>query len=495
MTTVVDTTPGQLDLAIAAAAVAAEPLADLPLGQRAALLHAAADALDAATEQLVPLAVEESGLPEGRLRGELLRTTGQLRLFAEVLGEGSYLEATIDTADANAMPVPRPDLRRVLVAIGPVLVFAASNFPFAFSVAGGDTASALAAGCPVVLKAHPDHPRLSSAVGDIVAEALAGAGAPPGTFAVVHGLRTGTDALSDARIKAASFTGSIPGGRALFDIANARPEPIPFYGEMGSLNPAFVTPGAVSARGEQIADGYAASFSLGVGQFCTKPGLLFLPSGHGLEERLAAAVGATPAARMLSERIHSGYTKELARLSAIDGVRVVASAEGEAAELHAGPTLLATTLQNLLANEEELLVECFGPTSIIVEYGEDVAKLSTAAEALRGNLTATVHAEDFEYEAVQPLLRRLRDRAGRLIWNNWPTGVAVSWAMHHGGPYPATTVPLHTSVGATAIRRFLRPVCYQDTPAALLPEVLHDRNVLGIPRRLNGVLTLADVAS
>jgi NADP-dependent aldehyde dehydrogenase len=486
--TVPDTTPEALDSVLAAAVRAAGPLAALPPAERARLLRAAADALDAAAGELVLIAIAESALPEGRLTGEVARSSGQLRMFADALEEGSYLEVIIDTADANAAPVPRPDLRRMLVPLGPVLVFAASNFPFAFSVPGGDTASALAAGAPVVVKAHPGHPMLSQRTGEVLAAALRAAGAPDGTFAVVHGMDAGSSALTDPRIKAAAFTGSVKGGRALLDIATRREEPIPFYGELGSLNPVFVTPAAVTARGEAIADGYVGSFTLGTGQFCTKPGLLFLPDGHGLEERLVEAVRGTAPAGMLNDRIQAGHAHERERLEGLGAVRtLVPGGDGDAG---VAPALLATTAKELLADPEPLLQECFGPTSIVVEYtGPD--ELLAAAEAFGGNLTATVHAEDADAATLPPLLDRLRDRAGRLVYNGWPTGVAVSWAMHHGGPYPSTTASVHTSVGTTAVRRFLRPVCYQSTPQALLPEALRDENTLALPRRINGVVTQA----
>jgi NADP-dependent aldehyde dehydrogenase len=484
--TVTDTTPEELERVLAAAAQAAGPLAALRPADRARLLRAAADALDAAAGELVPIAIEESALPEGRLTGEVARSSGQLRLFADALEEGSYLEVILDSADPDAKPVPRPDLRRMLVPLGPVLVFAASNFPFAFSVPGGDTASALAAGSPVVVKAHPGHPRLSQRTGEVLAEALRAAGAPDGTFAVVHGMEAGTTALTDPRIKAGAFTGSVKGGLALLEIATRREEPIPFYGELGSLNPVFVTPAAIAARGADIAAGYVGSFTLGTGQFCTKPGLLFLPEGHGLEERLVEAVRATAPAGMLNDRIREGHAHERDRLEGLGPVRtLVHGVDGDAG---VAPTLLATTAKELLADPDPILQECFGPTSIVVEYA-DGDEMLAAAEAFSGNLTATVHAEDADAATLQPLVDALRDRAGRLVYNGWPTGVAVAAAMHHGGPFPSTTASIHTSVGTTAIRRFLRPVCYQNTPQALLPEALQDGNPLGLPRRVDGVLT------
>ena len=372
-----DTTPAELEQALSDAAAAAKPLAASEPDVRAGWIRAVADALDAAADELVPIAQRESSLPEARLRGEVARSSGQLRMFADVLAEGSLLEVIIDTADANAKPVPRPDLRRVLVPLGPVLVFAASNFPFAFSVCGGDTASALAAGCPVIVKAHPGHPELSVRTAEVMIEALRAAGAPAGTLGLVQGFDVGVAALKDPRITAAGFTGSVPAGKALHEIAVTRPEPIPFYGELGSLNPVFVTQAAVDARGKEIATGYVGSFTLGVGQFCTKPGLLFLPAGHGLQDQLIEAMGGVAKAPMLNERIASAFTSGLDRLRKVDGVRVLTSEEPEAmtqgsSDAVAGAaTLLGTTVGELLERRDEILEECFGPVSIVVEYASE----------------------------------------------------------------------------------------------------------------------------
>jgi NADP-dependent aldehyde dehydrogenase len=478
-----DTTPAELEQALADAAAAAPALGASEPAVRAGWIRAVADALDAAADELVPIAMRETSLPEPRLRGEVARSSGQLRLFAEVLEEGSLLEVIIDTADPQAKPVPRPDLRRVLVPLGPVLVFAASNFPFAFSVCGGDTASALAAGCPVIVKAHPGHPELSVKTAEVMIEALRVAGAPAGTLNLIQGFDVGVTALKDPRITAAGFTGSVPAGKALHEIAVTRPEPIPFYGELGSLNPVFVTQAAVDARGKDIATGYVGSFTLGVGQFCTKPGLIFLPSGHGLQEQLAEAVGGVAEASMLNDRIKEGFSSGLDRLQKVEGVRVWASG---------GATLLQTTVTELLDRRDEILEECFGPVSIVVEY-DGLDELRSAVEAFEGNLTATLHAESADTELAAELLPKLSARAGRVLWNGWPTGVAVSWAQHHGGPFPSTVGSIHTSVGVTAARRFQRPVAYQDAPDAVLPAVLKDANPAGISRRVNGTVTTGEV--
>ena len=486
-TPVVATTDQELDAVLDAAAAASAPFAAMTPRDRARSLRAVADALDAAAGELVPLAHAESRLPaDPRLSGELGRTTFQLRLLSEVIDEGGHLEVTIDSPDPTWPAGGRPDLRRMLVPVGPVVVFAASNFPFAFSVAGGDTAAALAAGCPVVLKAHPGHPRLSARTGEIVAAALAASGAPAGAFAVVHGESAGRAAVLDPRIRAGAFTGSPTGGRALYDLANSRATPIPFYAEMGSVNPVFVTSGAAAARGADIADGYLGSYTLGAGQFCTKPGLLFVPADAApdLERQLAAALAERAGAPLLNERIADGYAQVLDTLTAHPAVRVLSAGrdngDGPA------PTLLGCTAADLFTWWHELVVECFGPTSVVVRYADD-AELLACARRFTGELTATVHGEGGEPVAAT-LLADLSDRAGRVLWNGWPTGVSVTYAMQHGGPYPATTAPLHTSVGTTSLRRFLRPVCYQNVPQTLLPEALRDGNPLELPRRVDGTI-------
>ena len=487
-----DTSADELDSILASAARAAPVLAGWRPMQRARLLWTLAAAVDAAADELVPLAMQESALPEARLRGELARASGQLRMFAGVLEEGSFLEVVIDTPDPGVAPIPRPALRRMLVPLGPVLVFAASNFPFAFSVPGGDTASALAAGCPVVVKGHPGHPRLAVRTAQILRAAAAEAGAPEGTVAVVLGTETGVAALRDARIAAAAFTGSLRGGRALHEIACARPDPIPFYGELGSINPVVVTPGAVGERPAELARGYVGSFSMGVGQFCTKPGLLLLPTGHGMDDILADELRTAVGGRMLTPGIHEAFARGVAEITGVPGVHVLAVGSGT--DGTAVPTLLRLDVPTLVARSDVLLEECFGPASLVVEY-DGPEQLEQAVDVLGGSLTATVHGLEREAAELAGLLGRLQDRVGRLIWNGWPTGVAVAWGMHHGGPYPATVGSVHTSVGATAVRRFQRPVCYQDVPAAALPAALQVENVLGIPRRIDGRMTYDAVPS
>ncbi|MBU8864946.1 aldehyde dehydrogenase (NADP(+)) [Paenarthrobacter aromaticivorans] len=476
------TTDAELEQLLTAAQTAAAPLAALRPGGRAALLDAVADAMDAAADRLVPEAQRETNLPEARLRGELKRTTFQLRLFGELLRDGGYLDVRIDHADPEwPMGAPRPDLRRLRVPLGPVVVFAASNFPFAFSVAGGDTASALAAGNPVLLKAHYGHPGLSRLTAEVVSSALRKAGAPDGTFALIAGTAAGAAALRDQRIKAGAFTGSIPGGRALFDIASSRPEPIPFYGELGSNNPAFVTEAAANERGAEIAQGFVSSFTMGAGQFCTKPGTLFVPSRSGLVEALRDAV-LPPAAPLLNDRIQSGYTDVLQDLQSNPRLTTLAQGTGPLDNPPA-PTLLHTTAADMFADPHALQTECFGPTAVVVTY-DDESQLAGLAETFEGQLTATIHGTDSCQIAA--LVEVLARKAGRVVWNQWPTGVSVTYAQQHGGPYPATTAIGSTSVGTAAIERFLRPVAYQGFPQHLLPEALREDNPGGVPRLVDG---------
>jgi NADP-dependent aldehyde dehydrogenase len=480
-----ETTAAGLEAILAAAAAAAAEFGASRPETRIALLHGLADRLDAGTEALAALAARESGLPLPRLTGEVARTSGQLRLFAQVVADGGYLEVIADSADDTTAP-PRPRLRRWLEPLGPAEIFGASNFPFAFSVLGGDTASALAAGCPVVVKAHPAHPGLSRELAALAAAAVAGAGLPAGVFGLVVGDQPGVDALRDRRIRAAGFTGSTAGGRFLFDVAAGRPDPIPFFGELGSINPAVITPAAAAARGPQIAAGFAGSMTMGTGQFCTKPGLLFLPAGHGLEDALRAALAPVPPAPMLTERIRGQHAAGLGDLAARpDITQMQGGGDIPADGSWAAPALFRTTARAVAADPAGVTAEHFGPSSVVVEY-DGPADLLAALGTIEGSLTATVHAEPGDDFDVPAVLARLRELAGRVIWNGWPTGVAVTWSMNHGGPWPSTTSAGHTSVGATAIRRWLRPVCYQSVPDDLLPEGLRDANPWHLPRRVDG---------
>lgn len=483
--TVPATITADVDDAARAAAAAASALAAAAPSTRAAWLEAVADALDARVPELVALADEETRLGTPRLTGEVARTTGQLRLFATVLRDGAFLEVVIDHADPTATP-PKPELRRMLRPTGPVAVFSASNFPFAFSVAGGDTASALAAGCPVIVKAHSAHPRLSRLTAGIVTDALLGVGAPDGAFALVEGREQGTALVRHPAITAVGFTGSLTGGRALFDLASQRPAPIPFYGELGSTNPVVITAAALASDGGlDLARGLAGSFTLGVGQFCTNPGLVLVPAGSGFAERVAEAAADTAPGPMLTPGIAAAYAEGAARAAGHPGVRTLLG--GTTAPADSGvPTVLATTAATVLDAPEVLLEEVFGPATLVIEYHDD-AELSAVLSAVGGALTATVHAADGE--DVTALVARLEPLAGRVLFGGWPTGVAVGWAQHHGGPWPATT-SLHTSVGATAVRRFQRPIVYQDAPEQVLPEALHESNPLGVPRRVDGLSEL-----
>jgi NADP-dependent aldehyde dehydrogenase len=476
------TTAEELEKILASSAAASDEWAATAPSARAKALTAAADALDEAAPDLIPIAQRETHLAEARLQSELKRTTFQLRLFAEVLAEGSYLDVRIDPADAQwPMGAPRPDLRRVLIPLGPVVVFAASNFPFAFSTAGGDTASALAAGCSVVLKVHSGHPELSAATGRVIAGALAAAGAPAGLFSLVFGTDAGRSALTDARVKAGSFTGSIPAGRTLLDLANSRPEPIPFFAEMGSVNPVFVTRSAAANRGEEIAQAFIGSVTASAGQLCTKPGVLLVPEESGIVAYLGSQSLPAPGP-LLNERIMTGFMESLKQVAAHPGVKFLAEAPETPDHLPAS-AILVTTAEDLLRDPDTLLAECFGPASLVVTY-QDEAQLTAVARVLEGQLTATIHGE--AGDDVQELVRLLAKRAGRLLWNQWPTGVSVTYAQQHGGPYPATSASASTSVGTAAITRFLRPVAYQGFPQELLPEAIRDENPLGVPRRVNG---------
>ncbi len=481
-----ETSADEVDRIVAAAVEAAHHLAQSTPAKRVGWLNAAADALEKVSEELVTLAARETHLPEQpRLRGEMVRTVFQLRLFAQALADGEFLRAAVDHADPGWPMGPRPDIRRMTVPIGPVLVFTASNFPLTLSVAGHDTAAALAAGCPAVIKAHPGHPELSARTFEVLAQALSEAGAPEGIVGIVYGVESGVTALRHPGIAAAAFTGSEAGGRALFDIANARPRPIPFYGELGSVNPVVVTEAAIAARGADIATGYVGSFTLGAGQFCTKPGLLLLPKGHGLEEQLRAAVTATGAQRLLNDRIAAGFRAGLSRLVEHSSVTVLYTPEPADSEASFDPTLLSVSADAFLADTESLDVECFGPVSLIVEY-DGPGQLRAVLDKLEPGLTATLHAEESDADQVRSLLPTLTALSGRLIWNGWPTGITLSWAQQHGGPYPATTTPQFTSMGTAAIDRFLRPVAWQGFPEALLPEPLQDANPWGVPRRVDG---------
>jgi 2,5-dioxopentanoate dehydrogenase len=470
----------ELDELLAAATSYRAPAAT----ERVAFLRRIGEEIDALGEELLTVCVEETGLGRDRLAGERARTVNQLRMFANLIEEGSWVDARIDTAQPDRKPVPRPDVRRLLEPLGPVGVFAASNFPLAFSVAGGDTASALAAGCPVVVKAHPGHPRTSEMVGDAIKRAIAASGIDKGVFGLLsdQSIEIGVALVQHPAVKAIGFTGSFGGGKALMDAAGAREEPIPVFAEMGSLNPLFILPHALATRRDKIAQGLADSVALGVGQFCTKPGFVAGVAGDGLKT-LAGEVGdllsKKPAGQMLTEGIFARFKK------LIEERRSFVSAEG-------GGIFLETDLKTFL-REPELHEEVFGPATLLVKCSSE-DDLIAFAKQLKGQLTATLHADEEDMELAGKLAEILRAKVGRIIWNGYPTGVEVCPAMHHGGPYPATSDARFTSVGTAAIQRFVHPTCYQNFPEGLLPVELRNKNERDIWRMVNGELTKGDVA-
>jgi NADP-dependent aldehyde dehydrogenase len=467
---VAETTGAEVDAAVGAAAEALPAWAALDDEARARALEAVADALDERAADLAALADEETALGRTRLSGEVGRTTGQLRLFAGVLRDGGYADIAESPAAGGI-----PEIRRISHAVGPVAVFAASNFPFAFSVAGGDTASALAAGCPVVVKAHEGHPGTSDLTAQIVRDALGQAGAPRGVFALIHGVDAGLRLLRHPAITAAGFTGSTAGGLALAAICAEREVPIPFFGELGAVNPVVVLPGAAAQRAADIASGYAGSLTLGAGQFCTNPGLLFVPaSDQVLGNALAGAVTESSGGPMLSERIHSGYEAALAEIEAHPAVTAVAAGTTGEGPWGATPRLFSTTLEEFAADIAVLAKERFGPAGLVITYPSAEELLPVLAQ-LEGNLVGSVHGDEddrADLATASQVIAVFERTVGRIVWNGWPTGVAVNAAQHHGGPYPATTAPMFTSVGSAAIRRWLIPVAYQGLPAGLQPARL-----------------------
>ena len=455
---------------------------------RAQLLETIASRLEAVGAELVERAIAESGLPRPRLEGELGRTAGQLRLFSRVLRDGSYLDLRIDPARPDRKPLPRVDLRMRKIPLGPVAVFGASNFPLAFSVAGGDTASALAAGCPVVVKAHNAHPGTSEIVGREIRAAVEDAGLPAGVFALIYdaGYEIGQALVAHPAIKAVGFTGSRRGGLALLAIAQARPEPIPVYAEMSAVNPVLLLPAALASRGADIGRAFAGALTLGAGQFCTNPGVVLAVEGPGLDAFLdgaANALASTPAATMLTPGIHQAYHTGVSALEAHPHVRLVG--RGLPGSNHAGQAGLFETSLEAFATHVELQEEVFGATSLVVRC-PDAADLPRLLESLEGQLTVAVHADREDYPLAAELLPILERKAGRVLFNGFGTGVEVGEAMVHGGPYPATSNGRVTSVGSLAIDRFLRPVSYQDVPDELLPPALQAANPSALPRRMDG---------
>jgi len=459
------------------------------LEQRAAFLDTIAEQIEALGDALIDRAVAESGLPKARIQGERGRTCTQLRTFARVVRDGEWLDVRVDNRLPERQPLPRADLRQRQVALGPVAVFGASNFPLAFSVAGGDTASALAAGCPVVVKAHGAHPGTSELVGQAVARAVQLCGLPEGVFSLLYGAgrEVGIALVSDPRIKAVGFTGSRSGGIALCQAAQARPEPIPVYAEMSSINPVFLFDAALQARAESLAQGFVASLTQGAGQFCTNPGLVIARQGPALQRFIAAAseqVRQAAAQTMLTPGIHSAYAAGIAALADNANAQVAASGQPPQGPNQCQAQLFVTQAYAFLA-DPALQAEVFGAASLVVACEND-AQVRQVAEHVEGQLTATLHLDDGDLDSARALLPTLERKAGRMLVNGWPTGVEVCDAMVHGGPFPATSDARSTSVGTAAILRFLRPVCYQDFPDALLPQALKHGNPLQLRRLLDG---------
>ncbi|MBV8037223.1 MAG: aldehyde dehydrogenase (NADP(+)) [Pelomonas sp.] len=485
--------PDDVERACALAEAAFDSYRETTLAQRAAFLERIADEIMAIGPALIERAMQETGLPRARLEGERGRTCNQLRLFAQVVRAGRWLAATLDSALPDRTP-PRADLRLRKIPLGPVAVFGASNFPLAFSVAGGDTASAFAAGCPVVVKAHAAHPGTSELVAKAVQRAVAACGLHEGVFSMLIGAgRTiGQMLVSDPRIGAVGFTGSRAGGMALVRTAAERPVPIPVYAEMSSINPVFMLPGALARSGPALAQGYVDSLTLGAGQFCTNPGLLIAIAGPDLDAFLAqaaAALNAKPAATMLTPGIHQAYAAGVEQLAQAAGVVTLAEGQSSSGGCAARAALYQVEAEIFLS-DPTLEAELFGPASLIVRC-RDLDDMRRVAQHVEGQLTATMHAAPSDHAYAAALLPVLERKAGRLVFNGFPTGVEVSHAMVHGGPFPSTSDSRSTSVGANAIERFLRPVCYQDVPEDLLPLALQAGNPLGIPRLIDGELHIA----
>lgn len=462
------------------------------LEQRAVFLETIADGIMDLGTTLIDRAAQETGLPRARLEGERGRTMNQLRLFAKVVRDGRYLSATLDSALPDRAP-PRPDLRLRKIALGPVAVFGASNFPLAFSVAGGDTASALAAGCPVIVKAHSAHLGTSELVAQVIQKAVTACGFPEGVFSMLigDGRNIGQSLVSNAAIKAVGFTGSRQGGVALMRTTAQRHEPIPVYAEMSSINPVFLLPGALANNVSTMAQGYVDSMTLGAGQFCTNPGLVLALQGKPFQDFVDAAahaLHAKSAATMLTPGIHQAYTSSVARLHTIEGVEIVAQGQVGTSGCAAQASLALCDAKTFLTTPA-LQEEIFGPSSLLIMCS-DITEMQGIAELIEGQLTVTVHATAADHALAKSLMPILERKAGRILFNGFPTGVEVSHAMVHGGPFPATSDSRSTSVGASAIDRFLRPVCYQEVPADLLPACLSDSNPLGLARVVDGNLVV-----
>ena len=482
-------TPSEVDRAAKAAASAYPTFRALSAERRGEFLDAIADELDALGDDFVAIVCRETALPAGRIQGERGRTSAQMRLFAKVLRRGDFYAARIDRALPDRTPLPRPDLRQYRIGLGPVAVFGASNFPLAFSTAGGDTASALAAGCPVVFKAHSGHMATAELVADALLRAAERTGMPAGVFNMIYGSGVGEALVKHPAIQAVGFTGSLHGGRALCDMAAARPQPIPVFAEMSSINPVIILPKALAVRSANIARELAASVVQGCGQFCTNPGLVVgirSAAFSAFIQQLAAQISEQPAQTMLNAGTLRSYGKGLNALLKHERIAHVAGQ----AQLgnQAQPQLFKADVSLLLEGDEVLQEEVFGPTTVVIEVA-DQAQLNAALNGLRGQLTATLIGEEADFAQFSELTGLLEQIVGRILLNGYPTGVEVCDSMVHGGPYPATSDARGTSVGTLAIDRFLRPVCLQNYPDSLLPEALKNANPLGIQRLVDGQFT------
>ncbi|MCY3906408.1 MAG: aldehyde dehydrogenase (NADP(+)) [Anaerolineaceae bacterium] len=486
-------TAQEIDAAVRAAADAFASTRLFPATTLADFLDTTAEEIEACADALIATADAETALGSVRLNGELARTTGQLRAFSALLREGSHVEAVIDTALPERTPLPRPDIRRMLLPLGPVAVFSASNFPFAFATAGGDSAAAFAAGCPVIVKGHPGHPATSELFAHAINAAVSACGFPPGCFSLLQGdgHDVGRQLVEHPFLEAVGFTGSLNGGRALHDIAAQRPRPIPVFARRGSTNPVVITAGALAERSEAIVQGLAASATLGVGQFCTNPGLVLLPAGEAASTFITAcraAIMAIEPGILLNAAVESGLVQGVRRSAALDNVQTQAREVRSRTQGFSYPHTVMQTDATTLIENPDLQEEHFGPVTLFVTWdGQD--ELDHVLRSLGGQLTGSIHCGSDEAESLRPLLDAMREKVGRLVWNGYPTGVDVTAAMHHGGPWPASNAANTTSVGSNAIRRFLRPVAWQDVPDELLPEALQNSNPLGIVRLVNGELT------
>jgi NADP-dependent aldehyde dehydrogenase len=487
-----EATQAEINTAVHLASTAFVEFRNVPGSKKAAFLNAIADEILALDDTLIETYCSESGLPEGRAKGERGRTVGQLRAFAELVKEGSWVEASIDTAIPTRTPIPKSDIRKMLVPLGPVVVFGASNFPLAYSTAGGDTAAAFAAGCPVIVKSHPMHAGTGELVAAAIIKAAQNTGMPNGVFSNVNssGIEVGQQLVSHPGVKAVGFTGSIRGGRALFDLASQREEPIPVFSEMGSINPVVILPKALQNRGEALAKTYASSITLGTGQFCTNPGLLLGVKGEALihfVSELASEIVKIEPSCMLHPNIYGAFENNKQRAMSQSGLTVVAHFEADVKENYARQAVTTVEGKTFLENTT-LHHEVFGPFSMVVQC-ENLAEMETIISKLEGQLTGTLIADDDDAAENVGIISALQNRVGRLIFNGVPTGVEVCPSMVHGGPYPASTDSRFTAVGINSIKRWVRPFCFQDWPNELLPVELKNENPLGISRLVNNQQT------